>query len=465
MTDASISFKAPSTIDATTDVVVIGAGACGLVAALKAKEGGADVLVLERDASPAGSTSMSSGFVPAAATRFQKSIGTNGDSPLQFAADIGDKSKDLADRDLTKLATQHIGEALEWLADRHGLEWIVLDDFLYPGHSHHRMHTVPEKTGAALHARLMKAIQCSDISVVTNARATTLYVSEDKSIIAVSVQRPDGAVETIGCNALILACNGYGGNGELVRKYIPEIATGVYYGHAGNKGDAIIWGEQLGAKIKHLSGYQGHGSLAHPHGILITWAVMMEGGIQVNLDAKRFSNELGGYSEQAVAVLSQPSGVAWNIYDQRIHEFAMSFPDYRDALEVHAVKQAEDIPQLAERTNLPLHVLEETFAEISAMRAAQTDDHFGRTFHDAHQFVAPYFAVKVTGALFHTQGGLVINQQAKVVDENNVPFANLFAGGGAACGVSGPDVSGYLSGNGLLTAIAFGFVAGCYACC
>jgi fumarate reductase flavoprotein subunit len=73
---------------------------------------------------------------------------------------------------------------------------------------------------------------------------------------------------------------------------------------------------------------------------------------------------------------------------------------------------------------------------------------------------APYHAVKVTGALFHTQGGLMIDDRARVVREDGARFANLFAGGGAACGVSGPDVSGYLSGNGLLTAIAFGFLAG-----
>jgi fumarate reductase flavoprotein subunit len=66
----------------------------------------------------------------------------------------------------------------------------------------------------------------------------------------------------------------------------------------------------------------------------------------------------------------------------------------------------------------------------------------------------------VTGALFHTQGGPMIDETARVVDREGRAFPNLFAGGGAACGVSGPDVAGYLSGNGLLTAIAFGFVAG-----
>jgi fumarate reductase flavoprotein subunit len=46
------------------------------------------------------------------------------------------------------------------------------------------------------------------------------------------------------------------------------------------------------------------------------------------------------------------------------------------------------------------------------------------------------------------------------VSRTGIPFPNLFAGGGSACGVSGPEASGYLSGNGLLSAFAFGFVAG-----
>ena len=68
--------------------------------------------------------------------------------------------------------------------------------------------------------------------------------------------------------------------------------------------------------------------------------------------------------------------------------------------------------------------------------------------------------MRVTGALFHTQGGLMIDDRARVLRPDGSPLPNLFAGGGAACGVSGPDISGYLSGNGLLTAMAFGAVAG-----
>jgi len=66
----------------------------------------------------------------------------------------------------------------------------------------------------------------------------------------------------------------------------------------------------------------------------------------------------------------------------------------------------------------------------------------------------------VTGALFHTQGGLAVDRDARVLDRDGHPLANLFAAGGAAAGVSGSQASGYLSGNGLLTATVLGRIAG-----
>jgi len=129
----------------------------------------------------------------------------------------------------------------------------------------------------------------------------------------VAVQRPDGSRQRIGCGALILACNGYGGNADLVRRYIPEMADALYFGHPGNRGDAVLWGEKLGAEARFMSSYQGHGSVAHPHGVLITWAAIMEGGFQVDAAGRRFSDETHGYSEQAAVVLTKAAGMAFDI--------------------------------------------------------------------------------------------------------------------------------------------------------
>jgi len=444
--------------DVSVPVLVIGAGACGLTAALSAADAGAEVLVVEKTGRPYGSTSMSSGLVPAAATRFQREQGID-DSVALFAGDIQAKAQGEAVPHLVDLAAGAIGPTLEWLHDGHGLEWIVLDDFLYPGHGRHRMHAVPEKTGEALLERLAAAAGTAGIPLVCDAAVDTLYLDGNR-ISGIGLRRPDGARESIACAALVLGCNGFGGNRPLVERHLPAMREAPYHGHDGNTGEALLWGEQLGAQIACLSACQGHGSLADPGAVLITWAVMMEGGFQINADGRRFSNEHAGYSEQAVAVLEQRNAHAWCVFDRRLFDMAAAFPDFRQADALGLVRTAPSAPALAERIGVPAAAFVEECDRVAAMAAGAVTDVFGRDFTGKPALDSPLFAVRVTGALFHTQGGLMIDRQARVVHRDGRPFANLFAGGGAACGVSGNTLSGYLSGNGLLTAIAFGAVAG-----
>jgi fumarate reductase flavoprotein subunit len=442
---------------AEAQVLAIGAGACGLTAALRAADHGAEVVVLERDAAPSGSTAMSSGFIPAPGTRAQRAAGIANDDAARFAADIQAKAKGLAEPALVRLATARIGPVIDWLEEDHGLEWVVLDGFLYPGHSRHRMHAVPERTGAALLARLARA--AGDVTVMTAAHVTGLY-AEGARVRGVRVARPGGGEERIACRALILACSGYGGDRALVAEHIPAMAAAPYHGHAGNRGDALRWGLALGAGAGCLSGAQGHGSLAHPHGALITWALMTEGGIQVNAHGRRFSDEHQGYSEQAIPVLAQPGGIAWDILDARLLALAEKFPDFRAAREAGAVRAAPDAAALARVTGAPEAALAATLAHAAACARGAAADPFGRDFTTRPALTPPYFAIRVTGALFHTQGGLMIGADGRVLRPDGAPLPNLFAGGGAACGVSGPELSGYLSGNGLLSALAFGALAG-----
>ncbi len=444
--------------DSSVQVVVIGAGACGLAAALKATDLGAEVLVIEQDNAPSGSTALSSGFIPAAGTRFQKNQGIV-DTAEIFENDIQKKAGGQAEPRLTNAVAHNCGATLEWLADRHGLEWIVIDDFLYPGHSRHRMHAVPERTGAALMTRLVNAAERANIAIATNARVTAIHVDRDQ-IKGVGVTRSDGVQESIGCEALVMACSGYGGNSALMREYIPEMADALYFGHAGNRGDALLWGLKLGAAVRDLTSYQGHGSVAVPHGILISWALMMQGAIQVNADGKRFANEHRGYSEQAAEVLSQRGGIAWDVYDERIHLAGIEFDDYRHAVEAGAIKSAGDTSDLCNALKLPESSLERTFDQIAAYRKGTIVDPLGRDFTGDQPFEPPFHAVRVTGAVFHTQGGVLTNEKAQVVTGPGKPLPNLFAGGGAACGVSGPAAQGYLSGNGLLCAVTMGALAG-----
>jgi fumarate reductase flavoprotein subunit len=442
--------------DAQVPLLIIGAGAAGLCAALAASEAGLEPVLVERDRVPSGSTTLSAGLIPAAGTRFQAAQGIS-DSADLFADDIARKAHGEADPQLVRAVAERAGPLVEWLSDTYGLPFEVIADFNYPGHSAHRMHGLPSRTGAELIDRLRGAAESRGIPILTGRAAEALFADEEGCIAAVAIDQNSGS-EIIGCGALVLACSGYGGNPALVRRHIPDMADALYFGHPGNRGDAVLWGEALGARLMHLGAYQGHGSVATPHNILITWAAIMEGGFQVNAGGRRFSNEALGYSEQAAEVLRQPGARAFCIFDARIGGVARQFEDFRNAEKAGAVLEGESIEALAARIGVPGEELHSELATIDGGRGAP--DRFGRVFAVGKELKAPYCAVKVTGALFHTQGGLAIDREARVLRRDGMPFPNLLAAGGAAVGVSGSGAAGYLSGNGLLTATVFGRIAG-----
>jgi len=455
---AVIAAKGES-FDTQVPLLIIGAGAAGLCAALAAKETDVEAVVIERDAVPSGSTALSAGLIPAAGTRFQRAKGI-ADSPELFAADIQRKAHGEGDPAVVEAVAKGSGPLIEWLTDRYGFPFDVVDNFNYPGHSALRMHGLPSRTGQELIDRMRSAAEASEIVILTERVAERLVAEPDGRIRGVEALRGDGARERIGCEALVLACNGYGGDPELVRRFIPEMADALYFGHPGNRGDAVRWGEMLGAQLAHRGGYQGHGSVATPHNILISWAVIMQGGIQVNAHGRRFCDETRGYSEAAADVLRQPGGIAWDVFDARIADVARQFDDFRAAERAGAMVSAETIADLAAIMRVPAANLQAEWNDVEKLKTAGDRDRFGRQFSPAQRCMPPYLAVKVTGALFHTQGGLAVDATGRVKRKDGTSFPNLFAAGGAAAGVSGSTAAGYLSGNGLLTATVLGRLAG-----
>jgi fumarate reductase flavoprotein subunit len=249
----------------------------------------------------------------------------------------------------------------------------------------------------------------------------------------------------------------------MVREHIPEIADAEFSGHVGNKGDAVRWGLELGAAVADMGSYQGHGAVAVPYGNPVNWGLLTNGGYQVNLHGERFSNEVRGYSEQAVEVIAQPERLAWNVFDETRERPILGFKDYDEIRSLGGIRKASTLRELAALMSISPEALERTNREVDQLRLNEGKDRWGRTFHGTQPLAAPFCAVKVTGTLFHTQGGLVIDPAARVLRKDGSPLPNLFAGGGAARGLSGPSNWGYFSGGGLLTATTLGRIAGAAA--
>jgi len=446
--------------DVETDVAVVGGGACGMIAALAAEERGAEVLLLEKEKKVGGNTSLSQGMIPAAGTRFQKAAGID-DSPELMAEDIFKKNNYESDREITLHLCRESKNLVEWLVDSVGIHLDIVTDFIYPGHSKHRIHAPSTRKGEQIVKELRNVISNrKNILLVTQAPVRDLVATEDNGgVIGLEVEIFGQGINRVRAPKVILACNGFGNNKEMLRKYIPEMAEAFYFGHEGNTGEGILWGMELGAATQHMGAYQAHGSVAYPHATLLTWVVVVNGAFQVNKRGKRFSNEYTGYSEHAIEVLNQEDKVAIEVFDDRIYHSVLGFEDFNQCVEIGAVRKAETIEELAAKFQLPPDELKKTLESFNLAAEGKAQDPMGRKNFQG-PLKPPYYGVQVTGALFHTQGGLKVNERAQVVrpDGNTIP--NLYAGGGVAVGVSGSGVKGYSSANGLLAATVLGKIAG-----
>jgi fumarate reductase flavoprotein subunit len=441
-------------------VAVIGAGACGLTAALAAADAGAEVLVLERDRRPAGSTAMSLGAMCAAASAEHVRHGID-DTPARFVTDVMQKTGGRADAVLTHAVAHQSGHAVDWLTGSHDVPLRLDFKWVGLGHSRPRLHIPPGRNGEELVTLLGNACARAGTQVMTDAHVTDLYADPSGRVRGVRLARPDGSHESLGVDALVLATCGFGGNRAMVTQHIPEMAQARYFGHEGNQGEGIAWGERLGAQLADMTAYQGLGTLAEPQAVIVPHPLMIEGGFLVNVAGQRFTHELANISGMCVPVLAQPQGLAWVIFDERRHQACLEHSvEQRQLAQVGAVRRADSWAALEALCSLPSGSLERENQSIDAARGAGQVDRFGRRFAGLEPLAAPYCALRVTGALFHTQGGLVVDAAAQVLRADGTRLPNLFAGGGAARSISGPEVTGYLPGMGLCMAITLGRLAG-----
>ena len=449
-----------SEFEFSVPVLIAGAGACGAAAALAASDAGLDALVVERDDRPGGSTGMSQGLFCAAGTTSQKENGVDDDAEV-FFADIMEKSRGQADPVIARTLAEESAPTFEWLRNVHALPWQLDTSFRASyGNSRPRVHGWPGHGGLDMIQLLHRRMSDAGVDVLMETRLVDIFDDGHGRVGGAALQRADGQVERIGCDALILACGGFGANRAMTDRYMPETRALRYNGHEGSEGDAIRLGEGLGAALGDMGSYQGYAMLTDPQGISVPPPVLIDGGIIVNRHGDRFTDESEDIAGMVHPLSSQPGSGGWVIYDAEIESACGGIPELAQLMALNAHKTAERLDDLAGAIGADPARLTASVGHAREAAARGARDSFGRDWAGGHILRAPFRALKVIGAIYHTQGGLQIDRHARVLRRDGRPFPNLFAGGGSARSVSGSSSWGYLPAMGLTTAVVLGRIAG-----
>ena len=437
-------------------LLVVGAGAWGLAGAIAAHDAGGTVAILEGRDRPGGNSALSTGSIPGAGSRFQREAGIE-DSPERMVEDLIRVAGHHDADDLTQMIAAECGPLCEWLIDDLGARMELITAYRHIGHSVERLHAPRSRRGQDLVDDLLRFVADRDIPIAVGNKAERLLVEDGRVVGAIVAGEP------IRARKVLLATNGFAADPALVAAHCPEIAAAEYFGAPGSTGDAVRWGQELGAALGNMGAYQGYAAVAYPQGQLLSWTTLEKGGVLVSRNGRRFGNEDLGYSGFASHVMAQGE-FAWAIYDKRINGVAMAEEEYAEMSAMGAVTWADSPADLAGKVGLDPVGLDETIAAYNAAASGSGPDAFGRKAFAMAPLQAPFAAVKVKPGLFHTQGGLLVDEKARVRKASGGVVPNLFAGGGAAAGISGRDGAlGYASGNGLITALVLGRRAGLVA--
>lgn len=427
------------------DVIVIGAGGAGLTAALTASEGGASVILLEKSGVVGGNMIAAQSGFNAADTPWQEGIDGTDSASFKEAQ----MNNDLVHEDLVDALVANSAPMAEWIASK-GVE-------LTPNERNPLQLTATANgtTTITVITALKAALDQTDILLYTDTCATELLQDESGRVIGVKATGLDGNdVEFYASKGVILATGGYGQDHDRVLKYRPDYADTITDETAPTTGDGLDMAEAAGAVLVDLGEINMHTHVLPGYGMLTS--LYMPGGRQttgiwVNKNAQRFLKEAFNNAGNVTAILEQPDGDAFMIFD----EDGMN-DTLRYLHDLGIVKSAESIEALAQKLGLDGTALAETVQKYNEDIADGVDDAFdkaGIEILDGDAFYGYRFKVGV----HYFMGGVLIDPEAHVVNANGDPIPGLFAAGEVTGGVQGTT---RVDGTGVGDSLTFGFVAG-----
>jgi flavocytochrome c len=451
-----------------TDVVVIGGGLAGYCAAIEAAASNANVMLFEKQPEVGGSSVLSGGFFAFAGTDMQKATGVD-DTNERIYNDLRKAGGGENDETLLKVYVDQQLATYEWLR-KIGIAFKPLQ--LSSAQSVPRTHPVDPQ---ALIDRLRAlAEQTGRVRTLLNSPVMRLVQDAPGGRVTGVQAKIDGNIETVAARrGVVLAAGGFSRNEEMLKQFVPHQAAGVRYGGAGNMGDGIKMAWALGAGLRDMVFIKGtfgfHPNARTQAGRDWTKLPVYRGAIAVNQLGKRYVDESKSYKLLGDAVLQQPGGIAYQIFDRGIMDGASDgVPpfDFRSAQRRGLVFEAATLDELAKKIDVDAAQLAATVARYNGFVAAGTDADFGRDGLSTHygKLVklerAPFYAYPSTSGIIATYCGLTVDADTRVLNVFGEPIAGLYAAGELMGGFHGVS---YMTGSSLGKCVIFGRIAGRHA--
>ena len=327
----------PSYLPERTGVVVIGSGAAGMRAALECRRHTDRVVLLEKMPYPGGNSNRASAGFNAV---------TEGKDRDVYIMDTQEAGGYRGKAELIRILAEKSADALY---DLKFMGADLEDRGLLAGHSVSRTYRPSggSPVGREVSSVLNNAVRSREIDLRLENRALSIRKKRKWDVL---VTNRTGKEYTIRADAVVIATGGFGGNPQFVAAYNPQLKGFHTTNSAGASGDYIKLTEDLPVQLVDMDEIQTHPTVEPEFSTLITEALRGNGGILVNSQGERFTNEMDFREDLSRSILKQRDGYAWLIFDQNVRESLKASEFY---IENELTQSGESAEELAEGLALP----------------------------------------------------------------------------------------------------------------
>ena len=445
------------------DVVVIGAGGAGLVAAIEAKNNGAkNVIVLEKMAFAGGNTLISGGEYAAPNNWVQVKKGLK-DSNDAFYNDILKGGDNEGDPKLVRVLADNALSGAEWLKDYINMTFEDRQMF-FGGHSVERSLVPQGATGVEMISKLLAKAEELNIPVLYETPATELIVDKGR-VTGVKAVDEDKEYTFLAKNGVILATGGFGSNLEMRVKYNKDVDENILSTNTvGITGDGITMAEKIGAQLEDMPFIQTYPTCDPISGALLYFGdVRLVGGsILVNQEGKRFVEELERRDVISMAIKNQTGNAAYQFCDEAQVKLSGVAEHHADEVNYlfnnKLLVKADTIKEAADFFGIDAAELEKTVAKYNQYAKDGKDLEFNKRGKlTPFEAKGPFYIMKAVPAVHHTMGGVKIDENARVINTKGEVIKGLYGAGEVTGDIHGTN---RLGSDAIADITVFGRIAG-----